>query len=61
MADTLFHARMRTPEAARYLAIPMSRSPSSRLRAAAVAYRKIDLDAWLNNRVRRTTSDKSKA
>jgi predicted DNA-binding transcriptional regulator AlpA len=71
MADTLFHVCMRTPEAARYMAISKSRltqlrmtgegPPFIKIAARAVAYRKSDLDAWLDNRVRRATSDKSKA
>ena len=71
MADMLFRACMRTPEAARYMAISKSRltqlrmtgegPPFIKIAARAVAYRKSDLDAWLDNRVRRTTSDKSKA
>ena len=35
--------------------------PFIKIAARAVAYRKSDLDAWLDNRVRRATSDTSKA
>jgi predicted DNA-binding transcriptional regulator AlpA len=58
---------MRTPEAARYVALSESTLTKMRLRGdgppfikvgpRAVAYRKADLDAWLEARVRRSTSD----
>jgi predicted DNA-binding transcriptional regulator AlpA len=64
-------ACMRTPEAARYLGISESTLNKTRLtgdgppfvkvRLRAVAYRKVDLDAYLAARVRRSTSDKSMA
>ena len=64
MAD----ACMRTPEAAHYLALAESTLTKMRLTGdgppfvkvgpRAVAYRKADLDAWLQARVRRSTSDK---
>lgn len=58
---------MRTPEAARYVAL--SKSTLVKMRQAgdgpsvvqigprAVAHRKADLDAWLETRVRRSTSE----
>ena len=71
MAHTLTGACMRIPETARYMAISRSRltqlrmigegPPLIKIGPRAVAYRMSDLDAWLDNRVRRTTSDKSKA
>jgi predicted DNA-binding transcriptional regulator AlpA len=58
---------MRTPEAAAYLALAESTLTKMRLTGdgpsfckvgpRAVAYRKADLDAWLEARVRRSTSD----
>jgi predicted DNA-binding transcriptional regulator AlpA len=58
---------MRTPEAARYVALSESTLTKMRLRgdgppfikvgSRAVAYRTADLDAWLDARVRRSTSD----
>ena len=58
---------MRTPAAALYLGIAESTLNKMRLTgygppfvkvgARAVAYRKADLDAWLQARVRRSTSD----
>jgi predicted DNA-binding transcriptional regulator AlpA len=61
-------AGLRTPEAARYMAISRSRltqlrvtgegPPFIKIAARAVAYRRSDLDAWLESRVRRTTADK---
>ena len=60
-------ACMRTPEASRYVALAESTLTKMRLTghgppfvkvgARAVAYRKADLDAWLQARVRRSTSD----
>ena len=65
MADTQIGACMRTPEAARYIALSKSRltqlrmtgegPPFIKIAARAVACRKSDLDAWLDNRLRRTT------
>jgi predicted DNA-binding transcriptional regulator AlpA len=58
---------MRTPEAARYVALSESTLTKMRLTgdgppfvklSRAVAYRKTDLDAWLAARVHRSTSDK---
>lgn len=64
MAD----ACMRTPEAANYVALAESTLTKMRLTGdgppfvkvgpRAVAYRKVDLDAWLAARVRRSTSDR---
>lgn len=58
---------MRTPEAARYVALSESTLTKMRLTGdgppfvkvgpRAVAYRKADLDTWLEARVRRSTSD----
>ena len=58
---------MRTVAAAEYLALSASTLNKMRLTgdgppfvkvgSRAVAYRKADLDAWLNARVRRSTSD----
>lgn len=58
---------MRTPEAARYVALSESTLTKMRLTGdgppfvkvgpRAVAYRRSDLDAWLEARVRRSTSD----
>ena len=67
-SETQVHAEcMRTPEAARYVALSESTLTKMRLRGdgplfikvgpRAVAYRKADLDAWLEARVRRSTSD----
>lgn len=63
MAD----ACMRTPAAAAYVALAESTLTKLRLRGdgppfvkvgpRAVAYRKADLDAWLDARVRRSTSE----
>ena len=60
---------MRTPEAAHYLALAPSTLTKFRLTGngpsfvkvgpRAVAYRKADLDAWLEARIRRSTSDAS--
>jgi predicted DNA-binding transcriptional regulator AlpA len=60
---------MRTPDAARYVALSESTLTKMRLTGdgppfvkvgpRAVAYRKADLDAWLAARVRRSTSDTS--
>ncbi len=57
---------MRTPEAARYIALSESTLAKLRLTGdgppfvkvgpRAVAYRKANLDAWLEARVRRSTS-----
>jgi predicted DNA-binding transcriptional regulator AlpA len=62
---------MRTPEAARYVALSESTLTKMRLTGdgppfvkvgpRAVAYRRADLDAWLEARVRRSTSDKPMA
>jgi predicted DNA-binding transcriptional regulator AlpA len=62
---------MRAPEAAQYLALAESTLAKMRLRGdgprfvkagpRAVTYRKVDLDAWLEARVRRSTSDKPMA
>lgn len=58
---------MRTPEAAAYLALAQSTLTKMRLTGdgppfvkigtRAVAYRRSDLDAWLAERVRRSTSE----
>ena len=60
-------ACMRTPEAANYVALAESTLTKIRLTVdgppfvkvgpRAVAYRKIDLDSWLEARVRRSTAD----
>ena len=60
-------ACMRTPEAARYVTLSESSLTKMRLTGdgppfvkvgpRAVAYRKTDLDAWLETRVRRSTSE----
>jgi predicted DNA-binding transcriptional regulator AlpA len=60
-------ACLRSPEAARYLGISESTLNKTRLTGngppfvkvtpRAVAYRKSDLDAWLEARLRRSTSD----
>lgn len=60
-------ACMRTPEAAKYVALAESTLTKMRLTGdgppfvkvgpRAVAYRRSDLDAWLEARVRRSTSD----
>ena len=60
---------MRTPEAAQYLGISVSTLNKTRLTGdgppfikvtpRAVAYRKADLDAFLEAHVRRSTSDSS--
>jgi predicted DNA-binding transcriptional regulator AlpA len=60
-----FVACMRTPEAARYVALSESSLTKMRLTGngppyvqvgpRAVAYRKSDLDAWLETRMRRST------
>ena len=57
MADILFRACMRTPEAARYMALSRSRLTQLRMTGKgppfiktvpkAVAYRRADLNAWL--------------
>lgn len=62
---------MRTPEAARYVALSVSTLTKMRLTGdgppfvqigpRAVAYRRADLNAWLEARVRRSTSDKPMA
>ena len=62
---------MRTPEAAKYVALAESTLTKMRLGAdgppfvklglRAVAYRKADLDRWLEARVRCSTSDKPMA
>ena len=59
---------MRTPEAAKYVALAASTLTKMRLTGdgppfvkvgpRAIAYRKADVDAWLEARVRRSTSDK---
>ena len=64
MVDALVRACMRTPQAARYIAISKSRlsqlrmtgegPPFIKIAARAVAYRRSDLDAWLESRVRTT-------
>ena len=58
---------MRTPEAANYVALAESTLTKMRLTGdgppfvkvgpRAVAYRKTDLDSWLEARVRRSTSE----
>jgi predicted DNA-binding transcriptional regulator AlpA len=58
---------MRTPAAAAYVALAASTLTKMRLTGdgpksvkvgpRSVAYRKVDLDAWLEARVRRSTSD----
>jgi excisionase family DNA binding protein len=58
---------LRVPEAAKYLALAQSTLAKMRLRGdgprfvkagpRTVTYRKTDLDAWLEARVRRSTSD----
>jgi excisionase family DNA binding protein len=60
---------LRTPEAAKYVALSQSTLTKMRLSGEgpafvkvgprAVAYRRSDLDAWLEARVRRSTSDTS--
>jgi predicted DNA-binding transcriptional regulator AlpA len=62
---------MRTPEAARYVALAESTLTKMRLTgdgppfvkvgARAVAYRKADLDTWLETRIRQSTSDNTSA
>lgn len=62
---------MRTPEAARYVALSESTLTKTRLTGdgppfvkvgpRAVAYRKSDLDAWLEARLCRSTSDRPMA
>ena len=62
------NACMRTPEAAAYVALAEGTLTKMRLTddgppfvkvgPRAVAYRKADLDAWLEARVRRSTSNK---
>ena len=62
---------MRTPEAAKYVALAESTLTKMRLTGdgppfvkvglRAVAYRKADLDAWIAARVRHSTSDKPMA
>lgn len=62
-------ACMRTPEAAKYVALAESTLTKMRLTGEgppfvkvgprAVAYRRADLDAWLEARVRTSTSDRS--
>jgi predicted DNA-binding transcriptional regulator AlpA len=64
-------ACMRTPEAAAYVALAegtltklrMTNDGPSFVKVGlrAVAYRKADLDAWLQARVRRSTSDRPMA
>jgi predicted DNA-binding transcriptional regulator AlpA len=66
MADNSIGACMRTPGAARYVALSESTLTKLRLTGdgppfvqvgpRAVAYRKADLDAWLEARVRHSTS-----
>ena len=68
---TSFAQCMRTPEAARYVALSVSSMTKLRLSGdgppfvkvgpRAVAYRKADLDAWLEARVRRSTSERPMA
>jgi predicted DNA-binding transcriptional regulator AlpA len=58
---------MRAPEAAKFLALAESTLAKMRLRGdgpsfvkagpRAVTYRKIDLESWLEARVRRSTAD----
>lgn len=58
---------IRTPEAARYVALSESSltkmrvlgvgPPFIKVGSRAVAYRKSDLDAWLDSRVRQSTSE----
>ncbi len=65
--DASFAACMRTPDAARYVALSESTLTKMRLTGdgppfikvgpRAVAYRKTDLDAFLEARVRRSTSE----
>ena len=64
MVDALVRACMRTPQAARYIAISKSRlsqlrmtgegPPFIKIGPKAVAYRRADLNAWLESRLRRT-------
>ena len=64
-------ACMRTPEAAAYVALAESTltklrmtndgPPFVKVGPRAVAYRKTDLDAWLEARVRHSTSDQRAA
>jgi predicted DNA-binding transcriptional regulator AlpA len=64
-------ACMRTPEAAHYIALAESTLTKMRLTGdgppfckvgpRAVAYRRADLDAWLETRVRRSTSDQPRS
>ena len=76
MVDALVRACMRTPQAARYIAISKSRlsqlrmtgegPPFIKIAARPVAYAKIDLYSWLESRVRshqvinRPTTSKTK-
>lgn len=67
----MVEACMRTPEAAAYVALAESTLTKMRLTRdgppfvkvgpRAVAYRKSDLDAWLEARVRQSTSDRPMA
>lgn len=69
--EQMVEACMRTPEAARYLGISQSTLNKTRLTGdgphfvkvtpRAVAYRKVDLDAWLEARLCRSTSDRPMA
>lgn len=71
MADTSISTCMRTPDAARYVALSESTLTKLRLTGdgppfvkvgpRAVAYRKSDLDAWLEAHVRHSTSDQRAA
>jgi excisionase family DNA binding protein len=66
-----FSECMRTPDAARYVALSESTLTKMRLigdglpfvkvGVRAVAYRRADLDAWLEARVRRSTTDEPMA
>jgi predicted DNA-binding transcriptional regulator AlpA len=69
MTDTVFAECMRASDVARYLALSTSTLAKMRLRGdgprfikagpRAVTYRKSDLDAWLEGRCRRSTSESS--
>ena len=66
MSNTAFHECLRTPEAARYIGISASRlsqfrmtgegPPYVKVGQRAVAYRRRDLDAWMESRLRLTTA-----
>jgi len=67
-SDSQLTQCMRAADAARYLALSSSTLAKMRLRGdgppfikagpRAVAYRRADLDSWLEGRIRRSTSDR---